>query len=84
MAKRIRWVMANAPSHEYAICSEMESIRQQVCKRDYDDRLSEQREENRLLFLVQRFESSLADILKQHKCKCSEIYFESRDGVTYK
>lgn len=62
----------------------MESIRQQVCKRDYDDRLSEQREENRLLFLVQRFESSLADILKQHKCKCSEIYFESRDGVTYK
>ena len=55
-----------------------------ILKRDYDDRLSEQREENRLLFLVQRFESSLADILKQHKCKCSEIYFESRDGVTYK
>ena len=49
--------------HEHAICSEMEGIWQQVCKRDYDDRLSEQGEENSLLFLVQRFESSLAYIL---------------------
>ena len=69
--------------HEHTICSKVEDVWQQVCKRNYDDRLPEKGEEYSLLFLVQRFEGGLANILQQHECERGEIYFQGRDGVIY-
>lgn len=59
----------------------MQGVRKKVGERDDNQDLSQQREEDGLLFLVQRLESCLSDILQIHENKCGKIQVQSMDGV---
>ena len=68
-------------SQEYTSGSHVQCIWHQIGERYHNKDFTKQGEEDRLLFFVQRFEYSLADILQIHKNKGCKILIQCWNTV---